>query len=241
MRVLCWFSCGAPSLVAAKLAKEKYGKVEVLYCDTLKYEHPDNKRFIKDAETWLGQKIKMLRSKKYKDIYDVFYQTGWLIGNKGARCTTELKKKLRMEYQEWDDVHVFGLAADEAPRITKFIANNHDLKCDWILADRNLSRRECLWMVKDAGIELPAMYQLGYKNNNCIGCVKGGAGYWNKIRDDFPKVFAKMAKTERDLDVSILKRNGERLFLDELPKGMGDYPNEPDISCGVQCSLGFQG
>ncbi len=37
------------------------------------------------------------------------------------------------------------------------------------------------------------MYDLGYPNNNCIGCVKGGMGYWNKIRKDFPEVFQKRA------------------------------------------------
>lgn len=37
-RVLVWFSCGAASAVAAKLAVDKYrnDSVEVLYCDTLK-------------------------------------------------------------------------------------------------------------------------------------------------------------------------------------------------------------
>ena len=35
----------------------------------------------------------------------------------------------------------------------------------------------------------PLMYDLGYPNNNCIGCVKGGMGYWNHIRKDFPEVF----------------------------------------------------
>ena len=24
------------------------------------------------------------------------------------------------------------------------------------------------------GIEIPVMYRLGYNNNNCVGCVKGG-------------------------------------------------------------------
>ena len=40
------------------------------------------------------------------------------------------------------------------------------------------------------------MYKLGYNNNNCIGCVKGGQAYWNKIRIDFPETFNKMAKLE---------------------------------------------
>ena len=43
-------------------------------------------------------------------------------------------------------------------------------------------------MLQNAGIELPEMYKLGYQHNNCIGCVKSsGAGYWNKIKIDFPE------------------------------------------------------
>lgn len=240
-RALVWFSCGAASAAAAKLAIEKYGDaVEVLYCDTFAYEHPDNRRFFNEVQAWLGQEIKILRSETYADIYDVFTKTRYLVGPRGARCTTELKKKVRFAYERPGDIHVIGYTSDEIRRIKRFEENNPDLSCDWILADRNISKRECLLMLRDAGIELPAMYRLGYKNNNCIGCVKGGAGYWNKIRVDFPEMFAKMAATERDLGISILRRNGDRLFLDELPPDMGNYPNEPDISCGVQCSLGLE-
>ncbi len=92
-RVLCWFSCGAASAFASKLAVDKYGNdCEILYCDTLAYEHPDNGRFIKDVERWIGKSVKFLRSPNYSDIYDVFDKTGWLVGPGGARCTTELKK-----------------------------------------------------------------------------------------------------------------------------------------------------
>lgn len=52
-RILCWFSCGAASAYAAKIACESYGsELEILYCDTLAYEHPDNRRFMKDVEQW---------------------------------------------------------------------------------------------------------------------------------------------------------------------------------------------
>jgi hypothetical protein len=246
-RVLCWFSCGAPSTVATKLAIEKYSAthtVEVLYCDTSKYEHPDNRRFFKDAERYFGQRIKKLKSEKYKDIYDVFRQTRYLVGVKGARCTTELKKKPRLDYQRADDIHVFGYTKEEKDRIDDFKQKNPELETDFILYERDISKRECLLALRDAGIELPTMYKLGYKNDNCIGCVKGGAGYWNKIRVDFPAVFRKMAKLERELNVAINKRyEGKervRVFLDELDPNAGDYPNEPDISCGVQCSFQFE-
>lgn len=242
-RVLVWFSCGAASAVAAKMAVEKYPNAEVLYCDTLKYEHPDNRRFLTDVQDWLGQEIKMLKSKEYEDIFDVFARTRWLIGPQGARCTTELKKKVRMAYQRADDLHVFGYTSEEGDRVEDFVRNNPELDLDWILYENGISKRECLWTIRQAGIELPAMYRLGYRNNNCIGCVKGGAGYWNKIRSDFPEAFDRMAKMERELDAAINKRyEGEkriRVFLDELDPSAGDYPNEPDISCGVQCSFRF--
>jgi len=240
-RVLVWFSCGAASAVAADKAIKKYGNsVEVIYCDTLKYEHPDNIRFLHDVESMIGQKIKILKSTEYEDIYDVFNKTRWLVGPQGARCTTEMKKKVRFAYQKPDDIHVFGYTADEHKRIVKFGENNPELKTDWILWFENITKRMCYQYLKDSGIELPAMYKLGYKNNNCIGCVKGGAGYWNKIRKDFPEMFEKMAKTERELNVAINKKmvDGVRtkIFLDELPINMGNYKIEKDIECGVHCA-----
>jgi hypothetical protein len=73
------------------------------------------------------------------------------------------------------------------------------------------------------------MYKLGYNNNNCVGCVKGGMGYWNKIRKDFPEVFSSMAKLEREVGHSCLK-----IFLDELDPSRGnikDVVPECDIFC----------
>lgn len=240
-RVLCWFSCGAASAVACKMAVEKYGAAcEVLYCDTLKYEHPDNRRFFSDVEQWIGRPIKTLRSEKYSDIFDVFDKSGWLIGPKGARCTTELKKLVRRAYQRPDDLHVFGLTFDEEKRISDFEKNNPELDCDWILRDMCIYKSDCYRTIREAGIEIPAMYKLGYKNNNCIGCVKGQAGYWNKIRIDFPEAFDRMAKQERKMNVAINKSYAgdgirKRVFLDELAPDAGRFDSEPDIECGVVC------
>lgn len=243
-RVLAWFSCGDASAVAAKLAVEKHGdRAEVLYCDTFAYEHPDNLRFLLDVERWLGQPIKVLKSPQYADIYDVFRRTRYLVGIHGARCTTELKKNVRMAYQRVDDIHVFGFTADERHRVERFHRENPELHAEFPLIEAGLTKTACHQRVRDAGIELPMMYRLGYKNNNCIGCVKGGTGYWNKVRRDFPDVFAKMAALERELDAAICKREGvtngkrwrERLFLDELPQDAGPYDTELPFECGVLC------
>ena len=66
------------------------------------------------------------------------------------------------------------------------------------------------------------MYDLGYPNNNCIGCVKGGMGYWNKIRVDFPEVFERRVRQERETGRSCIKG----IFLDELEPDRGNMHME---------------
>jgi hypothetical protein len=90
-------------------------------------------------------------------------------------------------------------------------------------------------MVERAGIALPAMYLMGYRNNNCIGCPKGGLGYWNKIRRDFPETFERMAKLERTLGVRIFER--EQVYLDELAADRGNHADEPDFECSLLCYM----
>ena len=90
-----------------------------------------------------------------------------------------------------------------------------------------------------AGIKLPKMYRLGYRNNNCIGCVKGQQGYWNKIRRDFPDTFFRMSDIEEYLGVAINKiyRKGKRIrvFLKDLPCDSGRYQSLESIQCGFDC------
>jgi hypothetical protein len=88
-------------------------------------------------------------------------------------------------------------------------------------------------MLDNIGLKRPAMYDLGYPNNNCIGCVKGGMGYWNKIRVDFPEVFESRAKLERKLNCSCI--NG--IFLDELEPDRGKSNIEIFPECSIMCYL----
>ena len=99
-----------------------------------------------------------------------------------------------------------------------------------------LTKENCLGILEDIGIELPEMYKLGYPNNNCIGCVKGGMGYWNKIREDFPLEFSLMSELEREVGRSCLKEaDGTRLFLDELSPDRGRQQKILIPDCGFFC------
>jgi 3'-phosphoadenosine 5'-phosphosulfate sulfotransferase (PAPS reductase)/FAD synthetase len=237
MRVVAWFSCGVTSAVAAAITLDKYPDAIIAYCDTAS-EHDDNKRFLLACERWFNQPIQILKSSKFADIWDVFNATKWLVGVQGARCTTELKKKVRMDFQRPDDLQIFGFDANEKHRADRFKSNNLEVQTWFPLIEENLTKDDCLKIIQEAGIELPVMYKLGYRNNNCIGCVKGQSGYWNKIRVDFPEVFQRMAKMERKLNVAICKTTTggkrKRVFLDELDPLAGKY-NDLEISCGLFC------
>ena len=165
-RVLAWFSCGAASAVASHIAIEEYGdQVEVAYCDTMSTEHPDNARFFAEVQEWLGQPITRLTG-RYESIDEVFDKTRYMAGVSGARCTSEMKKLPRIAYECPDDIHVFGFTSDEQKRIDQFVDNNFEMSLDFVLARRGLTKADCFGYLDRAGIALPAMYALGYKNNN---------------------------------------------------------------------------
>ncbi len=237
-RVVVWFSCGAASAVAGKLAQEKYGDDVIFACCVIPNEHPDNERFLQDCEKWYGKEILRLKSQKYKDAWEVWEKTKYLVGPTGARCTVELKKQIRNKFQKLSDIQVFGFTSEEADRAARFTEQNPEVNLYAPLIEKNYAKSDCFRIVQEAGIELPAMYKLGYKNNNCIGCVKGGAGYWNKIRKDFPEVFERMSKLERSLNRKVVQHKGKRIFLDELPEKAGRYGQEADFQCGVLFGTG---
>ena len=243
-RLLCWWSAGATSAVAIYHSVKKFKKVmdvKIIYCDT-GAESKDNHRFLKDCEKLYDQEIEKRKNPKFKDIWDVFEKTGYLVGVYGARCTSELKKWIRKQEEDpQNDLQVYGFDFSEKKRIKRFQENNPEVRLCLPLIEKGLSKKDCLNFLNEKKILIPEMYLLGYRNNNCIGCVKGGMGYWNKIRKDFPETFDRMARVERKMNVSICKsvsKEGERkrIFLDELSPERGRYLSElKNMQCGIVC------
>lgn len=234
-RTLVWFSAGAASAVATKLTLAETPDATVAYVDPGS-EHPDNVRFLQDCEAWFDHEVVRLSSDRYQDTWHVWTERRFLVGPSGALCTAELKKKVRYAFERPDDVQVFGYTAEEGHRARRFREQNPGVTLRTPLIERELSKSDCLALVDRAGIQLPAMYLLGYSNNNCIGCVKGGMGYWNKIRVDFPDVFNRMAVLERSLGRSVIRVDGDHVFLDELDPTRGDH-EEPDMDCSLICAI----
>ena len=233
-RTVCWFSAGAASAVATKLILAESPDAVVAYTDPGS-EHPDNTRFLDDCETWFDHPIARLRSDRYADTWQVWEERRFIVSPQGALCTAELKKKVRYAFQRPDDIQVFGYTSEEQHRADRFRQQNPEVDLRTPLIERSLTKADCLGIVDRAGIELPAMYRLGYRNNNCIGCPKGGIGYWNTIRRDFPAVFDRMAVLERDIGHSVLSDADGPVWLDLLDPKRGSILTEPDIECSLLC------
>jgi len=238
--IIGWFSCGVTSAVACKLAIEEYGKENVrLFYIEIDSAHEDNERFILDCEKWLGVKVERRRSNKYKDQFDVIEKVGYVNGVNGAPCTMHLKKNVRkaIEKEFEYEGQIFGFEHDkkEINRAIRFAQQYPQAKPLTPLIDRKMTKQQCAELLLFNGIKLPKMYELGFHNNNCIGCVKGGKGYWNHIRKHFPEHFEIMSKAERKAGHSCIKEK----FLDELKPNEGKH--EPPIvpDCGTFCEIEF--
>ena len=235
-RVVSWFSCGAASAVATVLAAIKYGPdIDIVYC-RVEEEHEDNLRFLKDFEKATGLSVTIIRNEKFKgSIFNVFWARKFIKNQWGAPCTMLLKKEMREQYQKDNDIQILGYTAEEQNRADRFIDTNNAVNEDFILLDQGFSKKDCLDCIVALGIDIPVMYKLGYANNNCIGCVKGGMGYFNKVRIDFPERFNQLAKLERDIGHAINKDKNGPVYLDELDPTRGHKLKDMPSNCGFVC------
>lgn len=236
---VCWFSAGVSSFIAAYLERGTLDKI--LYCH-IEEQHPDTMRFLKDCEKVLGMEIEILQS-PYKSVKNVIKQFRFINSRYGAKCTEILKKRVRKEweYGKSDLTYVWGYDCTEKHRMSRIEELNPYQKHIFPLIERELAKEDCHGMLQKLGIKRPAMYDMGYRNNNCVGCVKGGMGYWNKIRIDFPEVFAERARQEREIGHTCLteKRNDKKVpvYLDELDPGRGRIEDEVMEECSFLCQL----
>lgn len=230
---VCWISAGVSSFIAGYLQRDSVDKY--IYID-IQDQHPDSMRFIHDCERALGKEIEILRS-EYGCVENVVRAMGYLNSPYGAPCTNILKKRVRKrweyEHRDCDITYVWGMDCTEKHRADRLQETMFEFKHEFPLVEKNLTKQDCHAMLAQLGIARPAMYDLGYNNNNCIGCAKGGMGYWNKIRIDFPEVFESRANLERQIGASFI--NG--VYLDELEPDRGRLQDEISTECGIMCYI----
>lgn len=258
-KIICWWSGGITSSVACKIAIDLFGldRCVFIFIDTMN-EDDDTYRFFEDCQKWYGKEIQVEQNEKYNSIQEVWRKFKSLNVAHGAICSSELKREVRLriekEMKDQYDYQIFGFDIDEPKRARAMRLNYPNSKAIFPLLMLGMSKKDCIKFVLNAGIEVPKTYQLGFSNNNCFktGCIQGGIGYWQKIRDEYPEKFEAMSAIEHELTdiqgrpITILKdqsKEGSLVFLKphpawpfnkDLSMMKGKYP-EPLMECNGFC------
>jgi hypothetical protein len=264
-KVICWFSGGVTSAVACKLAIDIYGKenCRVIMMGT-QNEDSDTYRFLKDCEKWYDIEIEMItmlgrvynsKGLIFNKIQDTWRHYKSLNTANGAICSSILKRDLRIVWEKENEgrylCQVFGFEfkASEFKRAMSLKMNYPKTNPIFPLLMTGHSKPDCINILIDAGIEIPATYGFGFHNNNCFetGCTQGGIGYWQKMARDFPEKFDIMADEEHLLtdmkgkpvtmckDQSkaakdLVEETGDNTLALVFLKPHPDYPHIKDIS-----------
>lgn len=228
---VAWFSTGLSSFLACYYS---YDVDDIIYTH-VSNQHPDSLRFLHDCEKILERNITILQSNYFRSVDDVIDTFHTVAVAYGAPCTTKLKRDVRKDWElshPGEHTYIWGLDANEKNRAEKLVKSMPHYKHEFPLIDRGLTKENVHAICQNMGLKRPIMYDMGYPNNNCIGCVRGGKGYWNKIRRDFPEVFERRAKQERLYKSTCIKG----VYLDELPLDAGRC-SEVFPSCDIFCQM----
>lgn len=237
VKTVAWFSAGVSSAVATKMMIDRIDEVIYTHIDD---QDADTLRFVADCESWFNKPITILQS-PLKTVEAACFAAGgrgYINGPGGASCTKALKRLVRQqwEYEQPQDIklrYVWGMDYDERRRADRLYETMPQQDHQFPLIWGKKSKEQAHEILSASGIKRPVMYDLGYHNNNCAGCVKGGRGYFNRIRITHPEVFAKRAAMERKIQATCI--NG--VYLDELDPTAGRH--EPPIvgDCGILCEV----
>jgi 3'-phosphoadenosine 5'-phosphosulfate sulfotransferase (PAPS reductase)/FAD synthetase len=179
--IVSWFSAGVSSAVATKLAIAKIDKILYTHIED---QHPDTLRFVKDCETWFGKPIEILQSplKTVENACLAAGGKGYINGIGGAACTRLLKRKVRKQWEYEQPVdekltYIWGMDYNESDRCYRLQDSMPEQDHVFPLVEQQVSKEQAHKILTASNIKRPAMYDIGYSNNNCVGCVKGGKGY----------------------------------------------------------------
>ena len=228
---IAWFSAGVSSAVATKLSNP-----DRIFYNPVADMHPDTYRFIHDCEVWFNKPVEIMRG-RVDSVEDACRLASCLVIPRSfTACTKHLKIAVRKRWEKDNPgrhVYVWGMDLEEAERAEYLVGRNPDYDHEFPLIAARMNKKEAHGYLAKAGIKRPSMYDEGYPNNNCLGCIRGKLGYWNKIRIEYPAIFASRAKLERVIGHSIMPG----VYLDELSPERGRKLKPIVAECGAACEV----
>jgi len=243
-RCIVMFSGGAASAVSAKMAVDEFGKdnVVLLFADTL-IEDADLYRFNDDVAEWLG--IPITRVADGRTPWEVFFSERMMGSSRVDHCSRILKRDILDLWMEENanpetDAIFIGMDATESHRLAGVQGRLAPFVVRSPLDEAGLWKESVFNILRDAGLRIPRLYEMGFPHNNCGGfCVKAGQGHFKMLLEKLPDLYAEHEAKEGAFrriskkDVSILRdRTGGKvspLTMKEFRRRVEDEPQTLDL------------
>jgi hypothetical protein len=217
MNHIVQFSGGICSWCTAKRVIERHDNenIVLLFADTL-IEDQDTYRFINESSLYFD--IPITRLADGRDPWQVFEDEKFIGNSRIDPCSKILKRELLSKYMQdnydpADTIIHFGLDWTEIPRFERIRDRKKPWECRAYMIEKPwLLKTEMLKELTEAGIEIPRLYKLGFKHNNCGGfCVKAGQAQFAHLLRTLPDRYRE--HEENELRLRSLGINGTILSI----------------------------
>lgn len=153
----------------------------------------------------------------------------WIGNSRIAQCSHFLKQKTAMKYIKEnfnpEEVTLYvGIDWSEIHRLPSIVKHwlPYNVKAP-MTETPFLDKHDMIKLLKQMGIAVPRLYEMGFSHNNCGGfCVRAGQGHFINLLKTMPERYKYHEKKEQEMreylgrdDISILTRivNGEEQTL----------------------------
>jgi len=259
------FSGGIGSWATAKRVVDKYGPENVILLFSDVKGDTDNPHIGEDEDTYrfIDQAAKQLGAELIKvvdgrNIWEVFKDQRFLGNSRVAPCSHHLKQKPAKKWihentTPGDAVIYVGIDWTETHRLAAVQRGYAPWLVDAPLTQEPyLTKEQLIEWASSEGLDIPKLYKLGFKHNNCGGgCVRAGQAQFKHLLDTMPDRYAVWEEQEEKMrdylgvEVAILKRttNGKQapFTLRELRELNEQQPalidlNDQGVSCNCTSS-----
>lgn len=220
------FSGGAASTYVGWLVAQEFGRDNtILLNHDPGAEHPDTKRFLRQASEYIG--VPITQADDGRDLWEVIKDEQCLPSHFIPFCTRVLKLEPAEKFlKQMDEPYILynGLGMEEMNRVQRSILRGEvvgrTVRC--LLAERQISNVEVKRIIRDEWkICLPEPY-LYLRHNNCIPCFKAGKHHFIKVWEHYPAEFAKAVQMEELI--------GHTVFKDKTLAELAKHWEQQDIN-----------
>lgn len=218
MKHVVMYSGGVASYCAAKRVAELYGTddLTLLFTDT-RIEDQTLYVFLRESAKDVGGKL--IEIADGRTPWEVFRDERMIGNTRADPCSKILKRQMAHSWIKEnckdvvDTLIHLGFDWNEQHRVDGSREAWLPFAISAPLCDKPyLEKSDMLSIVKEAGLTIPRLYEMGFPHNNCGGfCVKAGRAHFKHLLETMPELYKHHEQREQEMreylekDVSILR------------------------------------